>query len=579
MLTNSNMLGSYAQVATGWQGGILDMRTHHAAKNKLPNFFGNQTPISDNYGPIGYYQRKFLSTLSQDTSMYNIFMRADGLKLYIVGITSDSVYQYNLSTAYDVTTASYIGAFAFGTTVVDPTGISISSDGTKLFVLGSSADTVYSYTMSTPWEVSSLTYDSKTFSVTTQESTPVGLYVKPDGTKFWVIGGTSDTVFEYTMSSAWNLSTAAYASISFSVTAQDGTPSSISWSGDGLRFFILGRTNDIIFVYQAASAFTVSGATYLGATPAINSMIPVDTVTATSGFYFVPGTKYFYITDTTADKIYQFQTRTTDRVQGEANATLLTNSGAAATLAMPSSTCRSIIFRPDGGKFWISDGTASRIYEYSCSTPWELTGATQTTSHYGVSFSGTTIGAYGRFTISSDGSYYYTTDLSSGTLTQWQLLNPWDPSTFYFVRTATLEASIDSFRFSYDGINFYYTTTTGGTVYQRTLSKAWDISTFSTAVSFTDSVFVGTTNTLHGAQVSQDGHWLYFAGDAAGRIYKYKLTVPFSITGGFTEAHHAYVETITTVIKDMYIKADGSRYYTIDNTSGIICQFNLQSPN
>ena len=72
-------------------------------------------------------------------------------------------------------------------------------------------------------------------------------------------------------------------------------------------------------------------------------------------------------------------------MQGETNATLLTNGAAAATLAMPSANCRSIIFRPDGVKFWISDGAASRLYEYVCSTPWEITGATQTTSHLGIS--------------------------------------------------------------------------------------------------------------------------------------------------------------------------------------------------
>ena len=43
MLTNSNIIGSYAQVAAEWQGGIIDMRTHHASKDKLPNFYGNQS--------------------------------------------------------------------------------------------------------------------------------------------------------------------------------------------------------------------------------------------------------------------------------------------------------------------------------------------------------------------------------------------------------------------------------------------------------------------------------------------------------------------------------------------------------
>ena len=49
----------------------------------------------------------------------------------------------------------------------------------------------------------------QTFSVAAQELNPTGLFFKPDGTKMYVVGDRHD-VYEYDLSSAWNVSTASF---------------------------------------------------------------------------------------------------------------------------------------------------------------------------------------------------------------------------------------------------------------------------------------------------------------------------------------------------------------------------------
>ena len=69
--------------------------------------------------------------------------------MYIMGNTNDSVYQYTLSTAWDVSTASYASkSFSVGSQETSPSGVKFSSDGTKMYVVGMQNDTVYKYTLS-----------------------------------------------------------------------------------------------------------------------------------------------------------------------------------------------------------------------------------------------------------------------------------------------------------------------------------------------------------------------------------------------------------------------------------------------
>jgi len=67
-----------------------------------------------------------------------------------VDTNSDSVYRYDLSTAWDITTASYVSLKYVGSQDTVPVGVAFSGDGTKMFVIGSSNESVYRYDLATP---------------------------------------------------------------------------------------------------------------------------------------------------------------------------------------------------------------------------------------------------------------------------------------------------------------------------------------------------------------------------------------------------------------------------------------------
>jgi hypothetical protein len=64
--------------------------------------------------------------------------------------------------------------------------------------------------LSTPWNISTITYDNVSFSVDTEELQPTGMFFRPDGKKFYIVGRTSRKIHSYTLSSDWNISTATY---------------------------------------------------------------------------------------------------------------------------------------------------------------------------------------------------------------------------------------------------------------------------------------------------------------------------------------------------------------------------------
>jgi hypothetical protein len=74
-----------------------------------------------------------------------------------------------------------------------------------MYVIGSTGDDVNEYDLSSAWDISSATF-LQSFSVAAQETNPEGVFFKPDGTKMYVVGSTGDDVNEYDLSSAWDVS-------------------------------------------------------------------------------------------------------------------------------------------------------------------------------------------------------------------------------------------------------------------------------------------------------------------------------------------------------------------------------------
>ena len=165
----------------------------------------------------------------------------------------------NVATGYDLANASY-DSVSFDVSSQDgsPFDIQFKTDGTKFYIAGSTNDAIFQYSFSTAWDISTASYDSVSFSFSSQTTNPTALFFKPDGTEMFILGGFSfASVYKYTLSTAWDILTASYSSVSFSVSSQDTSPFGIDFKyDDGLKMYIAGATSDTIYQYSTSSSST-----------------------------------------------------------------------------------------------------------------------------------------------------------------------------------------------------------------------------------------------------------------------------------------------------------------------------------
>jgi hypothetical protein len=249
------------------------------------------------------YSGNSFSVAAQESAPQGLFIKPDGLKMYVNGSTGDDVNEYSLSTAWDIATATFVRLFSTATEDTSPADIFFKPDGLTMFIMGGANDIVYQYTLTVAWDISSASYASKSFSVTTQETSPQGLWFKPDGLVMYIVGNGTDSVYQYALSTAWDVSTASYASIFYSVASQEAGPVQVNLSADGLKMWITGQSGDDIWEYTLATAWNVSTAT-----PVNNFYTGFQDGGSTGLFIDSTAPNRVYLVGTLSDTIYQYYT-------------------------------------------------------------------------------------------------------------------------------------------------------------------------------------------------------------------------------------------------------------------------------
>jgi hypothetical protein len=251
------------------------------------------------------YSGKSVSVTAQETSPSGLFFSPDGLNMYVNGPIGDDVNQYTLSTAWDVSTATYVRVFSTAAQDSNPADVFFKPDGLTMFVVAATNDAVYQYTLTTAWDLSTAAYASKSFSVAGQDTAPTGLWFSTAGTAMYVSGNSTDSIYQYTLSTAWDVSTASYSGKFFSVAGQEATANQVNLSVDGLRMWVAGSTNDRVWEYALTTAWDVSTAT-------LTANVYIGYQEAGSAGLFVDSTapNRVYLVGTTNDTVYQYNTAT-----------------------------------------------------------------------------------------------------------------------------------------------------------------------------------------------------------------------------------------------------------------------------
>ena len=193
-------------------------------------------------------------SLTESNQPQGIAFKSDGTKLY-TSIAGSLVKQWSLSTAWDISTATYdsVSLSAAG-------GLSIvfKTDGTKLYVIYGSGDTLYSYSLSTAWDLSTASATGNTFVFTSQEGQPKGVAFSSTGANMYMVGQDNDTVYEYSLSTPWDISTASYTSLSFSINSQESNPAALTFNPSGSKMYAVGQTNNTVYQYNTVTPATIT---------------------------------------------------------------------------------------------------------------------------------------------------------------------------------------------------------------------------------------------------------------------------------------------------------------------------------
>ena len=287
-------------------GGLISATGNVASGNLIIN--SADASIGSVSTTAGWYYESSFSVSAQDSEPRGIFFKPDGTRMYVVGNSGDDILQYDLGTAWNVSTAAYGNSFVVSSQGTSPYDVHFNDDGTIMYVLDGSNDDIDQYTLSSAWDIGSASFASIQFSVSGQESAPTGFWFRPDGTQLFVTGTTGDDVNEYNLGTAWNVSTASFVRVSASLAAYETGLEGLAFSSDGTKMWIVGSTYNRITQFDLSTAWNVSTLSY-------NSQLPIYgsgpyAVAGSSGLYVNESAGVAYVSDYENDRIFQYDTNT-----------------------------------------------------------------------------------------------------------------------------------------------------------------------------------------------------------------------------------------------------------------------------
>lgn len=478
-----------------------------------------------------FYASKSLALNSLDTNVQGIYIQPDGINCYLMGSVIDRIYHYVLSTPWDISTASFPNNYNAVSQVPagSATGVRYGDNGTKMYIVSSSAtDAIYQYTLSTAWDVSTASYAFKSLTIT-QDTTPQDIAFSSDGTKCYVTGDANNTIYQYTLSTAWDISTGTYASKSLAVGTQDSSPRGFVFSSDGTKGYIMGNTNTRIFQYTFSTAWDISTGTYASKNILISSQ-----VTAGYGLCFSSnGSKVYVIDDGSGlgNAIYQYDLSTSWDISTASYSSK--NVTTYNTTAIFENGPTGVDISSDG-KMIIFIGTStgavsqSKVFQYPLSTAYDL--ATANTYFSPLVSSQDTVMTSMFF--KPDGTKVYLLGGSSATtiiLYQYTLSIPWNISSMSYdsiiLNLTSRDTACSSIVFNYTGNRLLVAGGLNDKIYQYNLTTPWDIST----ASYIRNIDIlgtidATEGIVRGLAISYDNSKIYIVGESTDTIYQYDFT-------------------------------------------------------
>ena len=240
------------------------------------------------------YEVNRLDISSEEKKAFGVTFNNDGTKMFMVGETSgndgvaDDVHEYVLSTPYDISTATFRVGFSTLSENKTLRQIQFNKDGSKMFVSARHTNQnpnmnfIYQYSLSTNFDLSTATYSGISFQANTANvgitKSLYGFAFNNDGTMMFLSDGSTDgssteKVYQLSLETAFDLSGSITVIRSVDLEALQDTvepvngetePSGIAFNQDGTRMFLIGQKGNDVNQYTLSVGFNISTASFDG---------------------------------------------------------------------------------------------------------------------------------------------------------------------------------------------------------------------------------------------------------------------------------------------------------------------------
>lgn len=285
----SARLGDNLSLISKSDTGVIDALKYNHIEVGVKADTGELVPTGTFCGDISSmeYTGKNL-THAVLTDPYDCFVSSDGLKLIVINsFASVAAYEFDLVTAFDLSTASYTGrSLSLSSQMTQAHSINMTSDGLIAYITESgstvypkSPTKTYQYSLSTPFNLSTAIYTGKFFEPS-EDSGMWSVNINNDGSRILTCGDEFDKVYQYTLTTPYDISTASYDNVFFDISPFAADSHNMIVSNGGLSFYVLDTFNNTIHQFDMDRAYELDTAQYNGGTFSAS-----DTSTLTHGFH------------------------------------------------------------------------------------------------------------------------------------------------------------------------------------------------------------------------------------------------------------------------------------------------------
>jgi len=499
------------------------------------------------------------SISTEEPNVFNIEWSPDGSRFWMIGTNGDNIRQFTVGTPFSINTISQHRLFSVSSQEANPNGFTWSNDGAKLYVVGSSSDRIHQYSASTPFEINGLTYDNISIPVNGQDSNPYSLQMSIDGTKMFMLGVTTDTIYRYDLVVPYDISGMTYSDVNYYVGNFETSPTSFKFSTDGNKFFIGGSSQDTIFEFEMNAPFEITTAKH-------NNNIYKYEVGGGNmrGIAFSNTGHKMYVADYGSDTIYEFD------LPGLFTLTRMVNTKKTFTIGQLL-TPMGVDWNNDGTKLFAVGTTTDSIHEFATAIPYSVSGMTYIQNSVSLSHQ---MSSPADIKWSNDGLSVFILDSSLDTIFEYQTLSPYNLSslsnTGRLFSVSSYESSPQAFSFNNDGTKLYFLGTSTDVLHQCQLPIPFNLGT----VNYEKSSIVVTSNP-YGFTWNGDGSKLFVTD--SNWIYEYQVTTPYDV-GELINPSGDKILPPDNSLRDLFFNNDGSKLFSISNSNKRINEYSLTNP-